>query len=73
MTADTGGATQASLDVQIGSAAASITLQATPTSLPQQGGDVDLVAVVRDGNGQVLANFAVDIFYAWLDPRVKLT
>ena len=59
VTANTGGATQAAVDIQIGSAAASITIQATPTTLPQQGGTIDLVAVVRDGNGQVLANFAV--------------
>lgn len=53
-------ATPAELDVEIGRAARTITLQANPTSLSASGGRVNLVAVVRDSQGQPLADVAVN-------------
>lgn len=58
--ASSGAASQVEVEVQIGSLASSISLQATPSSLPAEGGTVRLVAVVRDGNGALLKDFPVN-------------
>jgi PKD repeat protein len=66
-TSDPGGSTAgttASIAVQVGTAAGSIVLQPTPPSLTVAGGQVNLLALVRDANGQPLAgqgvNFTTD-------------
>jgi hypothetical protein len=66
-TSDPGGTTSgttASISIQVGTAAGSIVLQPTPTSLTVSGGTVNLLALVRDSNGQPLAgqgvNFTTD-------------
>jgi PKD domain/Bacterial Ig-like domain (group 1) len=48
------------IGVPAGPSAASIILQPTPTSLTSSGGTVSLLAVVRDQNGQPLANQGVN-------------
>jgi len=60
VTASTGAASPATADLQIGSLASSMTLQASPTTIGKSGGDVDLLAVVRDDAGQLLPNLAVN-------------
>ncbi|MEJ2084517.1 MAG: PKD domain-containing protein [Acidobacteriota bacterium] len=60
VTASTGPAAPVSVELQIGSLASSMTLQASPTSVGQAGGQVDLLAVVRDDAGQLLKNLAVN-------------
>ncbi|HVR98902.1 MAG TPA: PKD domain-containing protein [Thermoanaerobaculia bacterium] len=52
--------TPVELDVEIGRAARSVTLQANPTNLPATGGRVNLIAVVRDSQGQGLAGVPVN-------------
>ncbi len=52
--------TPAELDVEIGRAARTISLQANPTNLTAAGGRVNLVALVRDSQGQPLADAAVN-------------
>jgi hypothetical protein len=54
------GLSMASIDVQVGSAAKTITLQPTPTSIQTTGGDVKLLAIVRDVDGQPLPNQGVN-------------
>lgn len=60
VTALSGAATEVTIDVQVGSSAASITLQATPTVVNEEGATVDLISLVRDDNGQLLADSAVN-------------
>ena len=60
VTASSGAAAAVTADLQIGSLASSMTLQASPTAIPQTGGEVDLLAVVRDDAGQLLENLAVN-------------
>ena len=60
VTASTGAAAPATADLQIGSLASSVTLVASPTAIAQSGGNVDLLAVVRDDAGQLLQNLAVN-------------
>ena len=60
VTASSGPAAPVSAELQIGSLASSMTLQASPTSVGQAGGQVDLLAVVRDDAGQLLENLAVN-------------
>ena len=48
------------LKVTIGTAAKTITLQPTPTTIPESGGRVTLRALVRDSRGQALANQGVN-------------
>lgn len=55
-TGSSGGSLSASVSIQVGTSAKSITLQPTPTSLPSNGGQVTLLAIVRDANGQPQAN-----------------
>jgi len=52
--------TSASIDVQVGSVTTTIILQPTPTTLPNTGGDVSLLAVLRDDSGQPIANQGVN-------------
>ncbi len=60
VTASTGPTAPVSVELQIGSLASSMTLQASPTSVGQTGGEVDLLAVVRDDAGQLLKNLAIN-------------
>ena len=60
VTASTGAAAAVSAELQIGSLASSMTLQASPTNIGPSGGDVDLLAVVRDDAGQLLQNLAIN-------------
>lgn len=62
----TSGATEAvTIDVQIGRSAGAVSLQATPTSIPESGGKVRLLALVRDSQGQPLpgvpVNFSTEV------------
>jgi PKD repeat protein len=52
--------TSASIDVQVGSVTTTIVLQPTPTSLPDTGGRVSLLAILRDDSGQPIANQGVN-------------
>jgi len=55
----------ATVDVEVGNAGKTIVLQASPTNLSSEGGDVKLTALVRDSNGQPLqgasVNFQTDL------------
>jgi len=59
------GTGSASVSVEVGKNAGSISIQATPSNVPETGGTVDLLALVRDDQGQplgdVAVNFATDI------------
>ncbi len=55
-----GGGTTASIDVEIGRAASSVSLQATPASVPESGATVQLLALVRDVDGEPLGGIAVN-------------
>ncbi len=66
-TSDPGGTTAgttASITIQVGTAAGSIVLQPTPSEVTITGGKVNLLALVRDANGQPLpgqgVNFTTD-------------
>ncbi|HSM12950.1 MAG TPA: PKD domain-containing protein [Thermoanaerobaculia bacterium] len=48
------------IEVAVGSLATSITLSATPTAIPEIGGEVDLLALVRDEVGQPLEDATVN-------------
>ena len=48
------------VDVAIGQLAASMTLQVTPSSIPETGGELDLLALVRDDLSQPLAEAQVN-------------
>lgn len=65
VTASTGSAEPVTVDVLIGFNASAISLQATPSSVPETGGEVELVALVRDDQGQGLdgaeVNFRTDV------------
>lgn len=58
--ADSGAAGQATLDIQVGSLAGSINLQATPTNVSKDGGTIQLLALVRDDTGAPLPNITVN-------------
>ena len=60
VTASSGAAAAVSAELQIGSLASSMTLQASPTTIGPSGGDIDLLAVVRDDAGQLLENLAIN-------------
>jgi hypothetical protein len=64
VTAYSGAVDPVTTDVAVGTPAASIRLTVTPTSVPETGGAVELLALVRDDQGQPLAgasvNFATD-------------
>ena len=46
--------------IQGGNAAGSVTLQATPGSVPESGGEIELLAIVRDRYGRPLENTKVN-------------
>ncbi|MEM7481295.1 MAG: PKD domain-containing protein [Acidobacteriota bacterium] len=56
VTATVGAGEGATVDVEIGETAGAITLQATPSSIPETGGRVSLLALVRNAEGQPLRN-----------------
>lgn len=58
--ASAGAITPVEIDVVIGSLAGSVTLQATPSSVPEEGGQVELVALVRDDQGQPMVGASVN-------------
>jgi PKD domain-containing protein len=58
--ASTGAIAPVMLMIQIGTAAASITLQANPSGIDSSGGTINLVALVRDDSGQPLPNAQVN-------------
>ncbi|MFY9824475.1 MAG: PKD domain-containing protein [Thermoanaerobaculia bacterium] len=64
-TGSTSGSLTASVTIQVGVSAKTITVQPTPTVIPATGGNVQLLALVRDANGQPLAgqgvNFSTDL------------
>ncbi len=65
VTARSGSAESATVEVTVGEAATSVSLQATPSSIPDTGGSVTLRALVRDDQGQPLpgavVNFTTEI------------
>lgn len=60
VTAAVGADTTASVEVAVGRAAANISLQANPAQVDEEGGVVELLAVVRDATGQPLADASVN-------------
>jgi hypothetical protein len=59
--ANAGAAEEAMVEVQIGGGGAtSVTLQASPASVPSSGGVIDLLALLRDEQGQPLAGVLVN-------------
>lgn len=64
-TSTTSGSLTASVTIQVGVSAASIVLQPTPTVIQSTGGNIQLLAIVRDANGQPEAgqgvNFSTDL------------
>jgi hypothetical protein len=58
--ANAGAAEEAETEVQIGIFAASVTLQASPSTISSSGGQVDLLAVVRDDRGVALPGASVN-------------
>ena len=54
ISASTGGSETATAVVQIGLSPASVTVQVTPNSVPETGGEADVLAIVRDDRGQPL-------------------
>jgi hypothetical protein len=65
VTAFSGGVMSTEVDVMIGGGAKTIFLQAVPANIPASGGTAQLVALVRDANGQpapgVLVNFTTTV------------
>lgn len=60
VTATVGAETTSTVEVQVGQPAATVGLQATPPSIPDTGGTVTLLALVRDASGQPLPNATVN-------------
>lgn len=60
VTARAGSAETATVEVRIGEVASTVTLQATPSSISDTGGSVDLLALVRDDQGQPLPGVSVN-------------
>ena len=65
VSASTGGSETATVEIQLGLSPASVTVQVTPNSVPETGGEADLLAIVRDDRGQPLdkaeVNFRTEI------------
>jgi hypothetical protein len=55
-----GGTGTATIEVQIGRTAGAVSIQATPSSVPETGGSIALLALVRDDQGQPLAGVSVN-------------
>lgn len=60
VTAFSGALEPSTIDVAVGQLAASMTLQVTPSSVPEAGGRLDLLALVRDDQSQPLADAQVN-------------
>ena len=60
VTARSGSAEAAMVEIAVGKAASTVSLQATPSSIPETGGRVTLLAVVRDDKGQPLQGATVN-------------
>jgi hypothetical protein len=60
VSARTGNSEAVTADVEIGKFATSLTLQASPAQVPDGGGRVDLLAVVRDDQGRALGGALVN-------------
>lgn len=60
VTASVGAETTATVEVAVGRPAANVSLQASPAQVGEDGGTVDLLAVVRDDTGEPLADAAVN-------------
>lgn len=60
VTASVGSGESVTAEVQVGLPAGSISLQASPTSVSEQGGRVSLLALIRDDQGQPLTNALVN-------------
>ncbi len=60
ITAFSGGIEPVTLDIAIGQLAASMSFQVTPSSVPETGGNLDLLALVRDDQSQPLAEAQVN-------------
>jgi hypothetical protein len=58
--ANAGAAEEVETEVQIGIFAASVTLQASPSTISSSGGQVDLLAIVRDDRGVALPGASVN-------------
>ena len=58
--ANAGAAEEVEIEVQIGIFAASVTLQASPTSISSSGGQIDLLTIVRDDAGEPLPGARVN-------------
>jgi uncharacterized membrane protein len=65
VSATTGASDEVTIDVQIGILASSLSLQATPATVSEFGGQLELLAIVRDDRGQALSaagvNFKTDV------------
>ena len=68
--ANAGAAEEVEIEVQIGIFAASLTLQASPTTIGENGGQIDLLAVVRDDTGQPLPGVTVNFTTHARHPRL---
>jgi len=60
VTARSGASEAATVEVEVGEAAANASLQATPSSIPETGGTITLLALVRNDQGQPLPNATVN-------------
>jgi hypothetical protein len=60
VSAFSGGIEPVTTDIAVGQLAASMSLQVTPSSLPETGGDLDLLALVRDDLSQPLVDAQVN-------------
>ncbi len=60
VTASAGSSEAVTVDVQVGLPAGTISVQATPSTVPETGGTVNLLAIVRDDQGQALENASVN-------------
>jgi hypothetical protein len=60
VTARSGSSEAAMVEVMVGRSAANVSLQATPSQVSEDGGTITLLAVVRDDDGEPLANATVN-------------
>ena len=60
ITAFSGGIEPVTLDIGVGQLAASMSFQVTPSSVPETGGTLDLLALIRDEQSQPLAGAQVN-------------
>ena len=60
VTARSGSAESATVEVTVGDVASSVSLQATPSQIPEEGDEITLLAVVRDSDGEPLEDATVN-------------